>query len=135
MSLDRDTIQQSLRTAREFGLRVVKLQSGDDKFRAVLSASVEADEPETEEFAAVFTNEPDPIKTVCSPVVGFMKAAKVNLKVGGKVEAGQVIGEVMALGLANDIVCDHAGEITEVLAKDGEPLEYGGGVIRVKVTS
>lgn len=135
MSLDRETIQQSLRTAREFGLRVVKLQHGDDKFRAVLSANLDDDPPESDEFAAVFSAEPDPIKTICSPVVGFMKAAKVNLKVGGKVEPGQVIGEVIALNLANDIVCDFAGEIVEVVARDGEPLEYGGAVVRVKVNA
>ena len=67
---------------------------------------------------------------VLSPIVGtFYEApspgAPPFVKVGDRVEVGQVLCIVEAMKLMNEIECDVAGEIVKKLANNGQPIEYG----------
>ncbi|MGN9811611.1 acetyl-CoA carboxylase biotin carboxyl carrier protein [Micromonospora sp. BQ11] len=67
--------------------------------------------------------------TVRSPIVGtFYRApdpgAAPFVAVGDVVRPGQVIGIVEAMKLMNEVTADRAGRVVEVLADDGQPVEY-----------
>ena len=67
---------------------------------------------------------------VRSPIVGtFYESPSPGsppfVKVGDKVEVGQVLCIVEAMKLMNEIECDVAGEIVKKLGSNGQPIEYG----------
>ena len=67
---------------------------------------------------------------VKSPLVGTFYAAPSEdapafVKVGDKIEKGQVLAIVEAMKLMNDIESDFDGEVAEILVENGQPVEYG----------
>jgi acetyl-CoA carboxylase biotin carboxyl carrier protein len=67
---------------------------------------------------------------VKSPIVGTYyespsPGSPPFVKVGDTVEAGQILCIVEAMKLMNEIEADAAGEIMKMLAKNGQPIEYG----------
>lgn len=71
-----------------------------------------------------------------SPLVGTFYAAPSEeaspfVQVGDHVEKGQTLAIVEAMKLMNEIESDYAGEILEVLAKNGEMVEYGQPLFRI----
>lgn len=77
------------------------------------------------------------VKTVTSPLVGtFYSApspeAEPFVRVGDTVKKGQVVGIVEAMKLMNEIECEHDGVITEIMVNNGDMVEYGQVLIKVK---
>jgi acetyl-CoA carboxylase biotin carboxyl carrier protein len=75
---------------------------------------------------------------VRSPIVGtFYEApspgAPPFVKVGDKLEVGQVLCIVEAMKLMNEIECDVAGELVKKLVTNGQPIEYGQELFTVRV--
>ena len=65
-----------------------------------------------------------------SPIVGtFYNApspgADAFVKVGGYVDAGQVLCIVEAMKLMNEIESDESGEVVRIFVENGQPVEYG----------
>lgn len=74
---------------------------------------------------------------VKSPIVGTFyessaPGADPFIKVGDKVEAGQVICIVEAMKLMNEIECDAAGEVVKRLVSNGQPVEYGQALFAIR---
>lgn len=72
-----------------------------------------------------------------SPMVGtFYESPGVGqnsyVKVGDKIKPGDILCIVEAMKLMNEIECEVSGEIIEILAKDGEMVEYGAELFRVR---
>ncbi|MBI3476148.1 MAG: acetyl-CoA carboxylase biotin carboxyl carrier protein [Acidobacteria bacterium] len=70
------------------------------------------------------------LQPVRSPIVGtFYEApspgAPPFIKIGDRVEVGQVLCIVEAMKLMNEIECDVAGEVVKKLVANGQPIEYG----------
>ena len=77
------------------------------------------------------------IKTVTSPLVGtFYSApspdAAPYISVGDTVKKGQVIGIVEAMKLMNEIESEHDGVVTEIMVNNGDMVEYGQVLVKVK---
>ena len=77
------------------------------------------------------------VKTVTSPLVGtFYSApspdAEPFVRVGDTVKKGQVVGIVEAMKLMNEIECEHDGVVTEIMVNNGDMVEYGQTLIKVK---
>lgn len=67
---------------------------------------------------------------VTSPIVGTFYAAPnpdspPYVRVGDRVELGQVMCIVEAMKLMNEIESDVAGVVVEILPKNGQPVEFG----------
>ncbi|SDE29859.1 acetyl-CoA carboxylase biotin carboxyl carrier protein [Sporomusa acidovorans] len=74
---------------------------------------------------------------ILSPTVGTFYAAPEPgaapfITIGGKVEADTVVCILEAMKLFNDVSAGVTGEIVEVLAKDGDFVEYGQPLFLVK---
>ena len=78
----------------------------------------------------------EPGMVVTSPFVGtFYRApspeADSFAEVGQRVKKGQVVCIVEAMKLMNEIEAEADGKVAEILAKNGEHVEYGQGLIRL----
>lgn len=102
---------------------------------ATTTPVVQVDEPKTskEENVQEDTN----LHKITSPMVGtfYQKSspeADVYVKPGSKVTKDSVVCIVEAMKLFNEIEAEVNGEIVEVLAKDGQLVEYGQPLFLVK---
>lgn len=74
---------------------------------------------------------------VTSPMVGTFYISPSPekphfVKVGDKVKAGSVLCIIEAMKLMNEIECEWNGEVIEILVKDGEMVEYGQPLFKIK---
>lgn len=98
-------------------------------------SSVPTEIPEvstTDEAEKVAPAAPAPVKgnPLKAPIVGTFYAAsspdaEPYVKVGDRVEAGQVLCIIEAMKLMNEIEAEQAGIVREITVKNGDPVEYG----------
>ncbi|MEO8309255.1 MAG: acetyl-CoA carboxylase biotin carboxyl carrier protein [Pseudomonadota bacterium] len=67
---------------------------------------------------------------VPAPMVGTFYAAssptsKAFVSVGDDVKEGQVLCIIEAMKMMNQIECDRSGRVTAIMAKNGDPVEFG----------
>ena len=72
-----------------------------------------------------------------SPMVGnFYTKPSPNsepyVQVGKRVKKGDILCIIEAMKLMNEIESEFDGEIVEILAEDGKPVEYGKPLFRIK---
>ena len=94
--------------------------------QAVTVVQKQAEEKKEEEY-----------KVVKSPMVGtFYSKSSPNVKpyveVGSKVKKGDILCIVEAMKLMNEIESEFDGEVVEVCAKDGEMVDYGKPLFKLK---
>jgi len=68
--------------------------------------------------------------TVTSPMVGTYYAsaspgAKPFVEIGSEIKVGQILCIIEAMKMMNQIESDKEGRVTAMLAKNGEPVEFG----------
>jgi acetyl-CoA carboxylase biotin carboxyl carrier protein len=68
--------------------------------------------------------------TVTSPMVGTYYSAaspgsKSFVEIGSEVKVGQILCIIEAMKMMNQIESDKTGRVTAILAKNGEPVEFG----------
>ena len=56
----------------------------------------------------------------------------VVAKASVKVKKGDILCIIEAMKLMNEIECEFDGEIAEILVKDGEMVEYGKPLFKIK---
>jgi acetyl-CoA carboxylase biotin carboxyl carrier protein len=97
--------------------------------------------PAAEPTAAATTAPADPsLHTVPAPLLGtFYRAPKPGappfVEVGTVVEEETIICIIEVMKLMNTVRAGVRGRVTEILARDGELVEYGGPLLRVSKTS
>ena len=74
---------------------------------------------------------------VVSPMVGtFYRAPAPGepsfAEVGDRIRVGQTICIIEAMKLMNEIEAEVSGQVMEILLQNGEPVEYGQPLIRIK---
>lgn len=77
---------------------------------------------------------------VAAPMIGTYYAspspgAPPFVEVGDVVAPGQIIGIIEAMKIMNEIPADRGGVVAEVLAANGQPVEYGSPLIRLRAGS
>jgi acetyl-CoA carboxylase biotin carboxyl carrier protein len=81
--------------------------------------------------------EPSNLKEVVSPMVGTFYASPspesaAYAQVGKQVNVGDVVCIIEAMKVMNEIKSEIAGVISEILVENGQPVEYGQPLFRVK---
>jgi acetyl-CoA carboxylase biotin carboxyl carrier protein len=129
----------------ESGISELEVTEGEGKVRIVKNAPpvyVQASSPYAPQAAAPFVmpGEAPAVAgapaaapqghVVTSPMVGtFYRApspgADPFVQVGDTVKEGQTICIIEAMKLLNEIECDKAGVVKEVLVENGQAVEYG----------
>jgi acetyl-CoA carboxylase biotin carboxyl carrier protein len=77
------------------------------------------------------------VEIIKSPIVGTFyesssPGAPAFVKQGDKVAVGQVLCIVEAMKLMNEIEAEAAGEIVKVLVSNGQPVEYGQPLFKIR---
>ena len=76
-------------------------------------------------------------KLIKAPMVGtfYLKPdpnSNPYVEIGKKVKKGDILCIIEAMKLMNEIECEFDGEIAEILVKDGEMVEYGKPLFKIK---
>jgi acetyl-CoA carboxylase biotin carboxyl carrier protein len=87
--------------------------------------------------AAALPEPEEDLHIVKSPIVGtFYESPSPGsppfVKVGDRLEVGQVLCIVEAMKLMNEIECDVAGELVKRLVANGQPIEYGQELFAIR---
>ena len=69
-------------------------------------------------------------KAVTSPMVGtFYSASSPDaapfVEIGTEIQTGDVVCIIEAMKLMNEIKSEHAGKVTKICVKNGDPVEFG----------
>ncbi len=143
--LDFEAIRHLALIADEFGLSEVEADpSGHIRIaRGAPGVGTDIGTPIRSSAPAIALAPPAPVEgaaepgtIVTSPFVGtFYRAPSpdtaVFVEVGQRVKKGQVVCIVEAMKLMNEIEAEADGKVAEILAKNGEHVEYGQGLIRL----
>ena len=83
------------------------------------------------------TEDDSQYKYIKSPMVGtfYSKPSpeeKSYIEVGEKIKKGDTTCIIEAMKLMNEIETEFEGEVVEILKKDGDPVEYGENLIKLR---
>lgn len=124
--LDAYLVRHALTVAREHGYAEVEIGAEGATFAAVLEPRKSA--PKAAKDQGAVDTEPEP-KFIRATLVGYLQS--LSLKEDDELTPGQIVAVVTALGIANDIESPIGGTVVEVMAKEGQAVEYGQPLARV----
>lgn len=55
------------------------------------------------------------------------------VRVGERIEVGQIIGIIEAMKIMNEIPAEHSGIVVELIAANAQPVEYGSPLMKVSL--
>jgi acetyl-CoA carboxylase biotin carboxyl carrier protein len=104
---------------------------------AAMPAPMPAPAPAPAVAAAAAPEKEEGVVAIKSPIVGtFYEAsspgAPAFVKEGDTVAVGQVLCIVEAMKLMNEIESDASGQIVKVLVSNGQPVEYGQPLFKIR---
>ncbi len=126
---------------KELGLTGLEITDENNKVRLERSVSVLAKENVYSAPEGNASIQPEPEHkdyiSVKSPIVGVFYAAPAEnaatyVSVGDNVKKGQTLCIVEAMKLMNEITADEDGVITEVCVTNGQVVEYGTELFRIR---
>ncbi|MEO7774419.1 MAG: acetyl-CoA carboxylase biotin carboxyl carrier protein [Steroidobacteraceae bacterium] len=147
--MDIRKIKKLIELLEESGIAEIEIKEGEEAVRisrmptgayATHAAPVLAPAPVAAARAALPTNgngngapsarPSTDANAIPSPMVGTYYAApspgaKAFVAIGDEVKVGQVLCIIEAMKMMNQIECDRAGRITAIMAKNGDPVEFG----------
>ena len=126
---------------KELGLTGLEFTEGDSRIRLERSTAAPMKEtvyavPESASAAPVPAETRDGI-SVKSPIVGIFYAAPAEnaapyVSIGDTVKKGQTLCIIEAMKLMNEIAAEEDGVISEICVTDGQVVEYGAELFRIK---
>lgn len=114
------------------------LKLGKETPQAVVAAPLPQAAPAAP--AAAPAEEPDQApqgNLVTSPIVGTFYSAPAPdkppfVRVGQHVSKGDVLFIVESMKLMNEVTSEYDGTVTRILAENGQPVEYGTGILEIQ---
>jgi acetyl-CoA carboxylase biotin carboxyl carrier protein len=144
--MDIRKIKKLIELLEESGLAEIEISEGEESVRIARFSQGPASAPQPMQIAVPAAGSaPGPAPAaaqaapataardenlVTAPMVGTFYAspapgAKSFVEVGQEVRVGQVLCIIEAMKLMNQIESERAGKVVAVLAKNGEPVEFG----------
>ena len=135
MKIDKKIIEEIVVYLKEFNLSEIEYSEGTTKVkvsRSINNPGIVFSEIEKKKSIIKDTS-----KHITSPIVGTAylapePGAKKFVEVWQKIKKGQTIMIIEAMKTMNQVPSTQDGVISEVLVKDGEPVEFGQPLISVK---
>lgn len=156
MDIDVEQLRELMAALQEFELDELEIKKGDERITlrrggaaptaiasmAPMVAHVPSmppppAAPAAPAAAADQEEEDEDVVYITSPFVGtFYRAPNPNadpfVEKGGSFKAGQTLCIVEAMKLMNEIEAEFDGTVLEVLVENGQPVEYGDRLFKVR---
>jgi acetyl-CoA carboxylase biotin carboxyl carrier protein len=134
--VDAERIRQLIALARTRRVGELEISEGQVRvsFRFRSSESGGAEPCETHDDAppaAASGSDAAQEHWVRSPMVGLFRGQDGAAASGTAVAPGDVIGHVESMGILNEVASDVSGIVKTVEVEDGDPVEYGQGLVLV----
>jgi acetyl-CoA carboxylase biotin carboxyl carrier protein len=142
---DLQKINELIEIMKENDLVEVEIKHGDDKFslkrrqpqQPAAAASADTAQISPAEAPATNQEQQDNLVVIKSPIVGTFYAAPSPdsdpfVEVGTQVELQTVVCIVEAMKVMNEIKAETSGTIAEILVSNGQAVEYGQVLFKVK---
>ena len=144
--MDIRKVKKLIELLEESGISELEISEGEESVRisrhprmgmqvaaqpaALMQAAPAAAAPAMAATSAVERPPRNDEHTVTSPMVGTYYAsaspgAKSFVEIGTEIKVGQILCIIEAMKMMNQIESDKAGRVTAILAKNGEPVEFG----------
>jgi acetyl-CoA carboxylase biotin carboxyl carrier protein len=147
--MDIRKIKKLIELLEESGIAEIEIKEGEEAVRisrmapavpvtqvmhaAAPAAALPARVPELQPaaLAAESAQKPKPNEhVITAPMVGTFYAApspgaKPFVEIGDEIEMGQVLCVIEAMKMMNQIEADKAGRVTSIMARNGDPVEFG----------
>ncbi len=142
-----DEIKELMALLEGSSLAVLEVKEGDSKVRLEKPGNITVNNTGVAPVAAPVVAAPavpaaapaaaETGKTINAPIVGVFYAASAPdaepyVSVGKRVRKGDVVCIIEAMKCMNEIQAEEDGEITAVLANNGELVEYGQPLFRIQ---
>ncbi len=145
--MDLRKLKKLIDLVEESGISELELTEGEEKVRisrALMPSQAMFNQAQAQYMATpLAVTHATPVPTAATPVVAeieghIVKSPMVGtfyrssspetsafIDVGSKVAVGDTLCIIEAMKLLNEIECDFAGVIKEILVENGQPVEYG----------
>lgn len=143
--MNEETIRKYAALMKELGLTALEVDEERGFFRLecdaapqVITAAPAVNEPMVRpESAPVATSQSYRTVSFKSPMVGVFYAAPTEdaepfVKVGDQVKKGDTLCIIEAMKLMNEVVAENDGVIAEICVTNGQLVEYGTELFRIK---
>lgn len=142
MSMNETDIRKYAELMKELGLTGLEITGDKNKIRLERSAPTMPKEtvysvPVCETATQPTVAESNDCISVKSPIVGVFYAAPAEnaepyVKAGDSVKKGQTLCIIEAMKLMNEITAEDDGVISEICVTNGQVVEYGTELFRIK---
>ena len=135
MKINKKIIEELTGYLKEFGLSEIEYGEGTTKVK--VSRSINNPSVISAEIKKKQTTINQNSTHVTSPIVGTAYLApdpssKKFVEVGQKIKKGQTVMIIEAMKTMNHVPSTQDGTVSEILVKDGQPVEFGQPLISVK---
>ncbi len=138
--MDIRKIKKLIELMIESDLEAIEVKEGDQSIALTRRISKSVSEPQTISILPRTPNTsstPSQGRVEASPMVGVFYAAPNPgeasfVKVGQKINVGDQIGIIEAMKIMNPVEATQSGVVAEVLAKNGEVVQFGQPLIRLQ---
>jgi len=141
--MDIRKIKKLIELLEESGIAEIEIKEGEEALRISrmpvaapvpqhlpLGAPVEMPKVTAAPVAEVAPKPRPNEHVITAPMVGTFYAspspgAKAFIEIGDEVKVGQVLCIIEAMKMMNQIEADKAGRVTSIMARNGDPVEFG----------
>ncbi|MBR6444083.1 MAG: acetyl-CoA carboxylase, biotin carboxyl carrier protein [Firmicutes bacterium] len=138
--MDSSKIRKYAKLMQELGLSGLEISENDTTIKLERDITVSG-RPEGQEDAGAWTADTKPLaegeSAITSPMVGVFHdspdgGGEPFVKEGETVRKGDTLCIIEAMKLMNEIAAEEDGTIVEICAKDGQMMDYGTELFRIK---
>ncbi|STO32035.1 Biotin carboxyl carrier protein of acetyl-CoA carboxylase [Fusobacterium necrogenes] len=141
MKSDINTIEELMKILQEKKLTEISYETSEIKIN-IKGSLMTTNEPlvpkKTESKKESFEKLAETSKDIVSEHIGryiyLKKDGTPIVKIGQKIEKGQELGNVVAVGVALPVVAKFSGKIEDIYIENGKPVDYGRPLIKVKIS-
>jgi acetyl-CoA carboxylase biotin carboxyl carrier protein len=144
--MDIRKIKKLIELLEESGIAEIEIKEGEEAVRisrmptGAAAAHHHAALPMAAQVEAPKAAVPPPVEApakpkpnehvITAPMVGTFYAspspgAKAFIEIGDEIKVGQVLCIIEAMKMMNQIEADKAGRVTSIMARNGDPVEFG----------
>ncbi len=132
LRIDEALVRQLSDLLAETGLSEIEYEAEGHRLRVCRNTAVATTPPATPVPVPIDASSSDaiPENAITAPMVGTVymspePEAEAFVKVGDSVKEGQTLLIIEAMKVMNQIPSPRAGQVTTILVRDGQPVEFG----------